>query len=138
MVFEGYQPGYGYFNSFGALYRPQIAYGAAGEFVAEAQKLLSEALQRQVSTDGKFGDETKAAVEEFQRQRNLPVDGVIGAATWTALIGAEVTIVQPEQSQNDGDITPNTPSRPPDSAGNLLKIALFAGLGYAAYRALRK
>jgi peptidoglycan hydrolase-like protein with peptidoglycan-binding domain len=37
--------------------------------------------------DGIFGPVTKAAVEEFQHDEHLTVDGIVGAATWSALGG---------------------------------------------------
>jgi peptidoglycan hydrolase-like protein with peptidoglycan-binding domain len=37
--------------------------------------------------DGIFGPVTKAAVEEFQKERSLAVDGVVGPVTWAALGG---------------------------------------------------
>jgi peptidoglycan hydrolase-like protein with peptidoglycan-binding domain len=37
--------------------------------------------------DGSFGPVTKAAVEEFQSEAHLAVDGIVGPATWGALGG---------------------------------------------------
>ena len=37
------------------------------------------------SLDGIFGNLTKTAVEAYQRNRGLAVDGRIGCNTWTAL-----------------------------------------------------
>jgi murein L,D-transpeptidase YcbB/YkuD len=36
--------------------------------------------------DGSFGPKTLAAVKEFQRAKGLTVDGIVGIATWTALL----------------------------------------------------
>lgn len=51
--------------------------------------LLQQTLQLEgyeVSTiDGLFGDETEAAVQQFQADNDLPADGVVDAATWEAL-----------------------------------------------------
>jgi len=35
--------------------------------------------------DGKFGDQTEAAIKHFQRDKNLSIDGIVGEETWTAL-----------------------------------------------------
>lgn len=94
MVFEGYAPGYGFFNHFGALTRPLLRRGSKGPEVVEAQKKLMEILQRsfRFGADGDFGSETEAAVREVQAQFGLAVDGVIGKDTWTLLLGQEVSV----------------------------------------------
>jgi peptidoglycan hydrolase-like protein with peptidoglycan-binding domain len=46
--------------------------------------------------DGIFGPGTKTAVEEFQKQASIAVDGVVGPITWAALggDGAEPPVLQ--------------------------------------------
>lgn len=39
--------------------------------------------------DGKFGQTTKSAVMQFQRDHALSADGIVGAATWAALDATE-------------------------------------------------
>lgn len=94
MVFEGYAPGYGFFNHFGALTRPMLRRGSKGPEVVEAQNKLMAILQRnfRFGADGDFGSETEAAVREVQAQFGLAVDGVIGKDTWTLLLGQEVSV----------------------------------------------
>jgi len=41
-----------------------------------------------VTTDGSFGPGTAAAVKQFQATKNLTPDGVVGRATWAALVDA--------------------------------------------------
>ena len=38
-----------------------------------------------VNADGYFGPATETAVERFQRDHGLAVDGLVGEATWAAL-----------------------------------------------------
>lgn len=38
------------------------------------------------AVDGVFGSETEAAVQQAQRTYNLEPDGVVGPATWEALL----------------------------------------------------
>lgn len=68
--------------------RTTIRAGAKGAAVTEAQGLLKKhgySLPK-YGADGSFGEETENAVKAFQRDKGLAVDGVIGAATWAALL----------------------------------------------------
>ena len=38
-----------------------------------------------MAVDGIFGDETLEAVEAYQADHDLRVDGVVGSKTWSAL-----------------------------------------------------
>jgi len=66
-----------------ALGKAQVKKGAEGELV----KLFQEALIKcgielpEFGADGKFGNETRDGVREFQRRENLTVDGGIGVET---------------------------------------------------------
>ncbi len=64
---------------------PQIRQGAKEHPVPTLQYLLS-ARGHAVTVDGSFGTRTDAAVRDFQRQKQLAVDGIVGPATWSALI----------------------------------------------------
>jgi len=81
--------------------------GSSGFYVLILQFLLSflgefyPTIPR-VAQDGIFGNATAQAVMEFQRMRGLPADGVVNAATWSALyenywnIKNEIPIPGPE------------------------------------------
>jgi N-acetylmuramoyl-L-alanine amidase len=63
--------------------------GAEGEAVADLQTRLLEAGVFPITdTKGAFGPSTRAAVESFQRQRGLRIDGIVGSMTWTTLTEA--------------------------------------------------
>ncbi|MFZ0091838.1 MAG: peptidoglycan-binding domain-containing protein, partial [Solirubrobacteraceae bacterium] len=62
-----------------------IAQGAAGDMVVWAQEHLISA-GHPVSVSGVFGDHTTLAVKGFQAAHGLAADGVVGPATWTALL----------------------------------------------------
>ncbi|HIW61700.1 MAG TPA: peptidoglycan-binding protein [Candidatus Stackebrandtia excrementipullorum] len=64
---------------------PRIASGAFGDDVATIQYLLVFR-NHELDVDSDFGPLTKAAVQEFQRGENLPVTGVVDAATWAMLV----------------------------------------------------
>ncbi|WFG44373.1 M15 family metallopeptidase [Pseudonocardia alni] len=58
--------------------RPTIRRGSTGPAVALIQRFLG------LRDDGKFGDQTHAAVLRYQRMKGLAVDGIVGAGTWRA------------------------------------------------------
>jgi hypothetical protein len=62
-----------------------IGHGAKGDVVVWAQEHLVTAGQR-LAVDGDFGQQTRRAVSRFQSTHGLPTNGVIGPATWNALL----------------------------------------------------
>lgn len=73
---------------------PQLKNGSVGSAVMNAQILLiakgyycgGRIVSGRESADGEFGPTTERSVKNFQRSKNLNADGVIGAATWKALL----------------------------------------------------
>ncbi|NKI40907.1 peptidoglycan-binding protein [Streptomyces physcomitrii] len=65
--------------------KPTLKNGSSGEDVKRLQRALTAALGSTVKVDGSFGATTETAVRSFQKARGLSVDGIAGAATWTAL-----------------------------------------------------
>lgn len=108
MVFQGYRPGYGFYNSFGAETRPLLKRGAKGAAVKEAQQGLMNILQRsfRYGADGDFGGETERAVIEAQGMFGLPTTGVIDADTWTLILARPIVI--------SGELG-STPRKTPDA-----------------------
>ena len=64
--------------------------GDDGQEVLSIQKRLVELNYSIHSIDGDFGPETEKAVRSFQADRGLEVDGVIGPATYRALMNKEM------------------------------------------------
>ena len=60
--------------------KPVLRRGATGSEVEAVQELLG------ATVDGIYGPNTEARVKEFQRQADLVADGVVGPATWAALL----------------------------------------------------
>ena len=58
--------------------------GASGGTVRLVQQKLNS-LGERLTTDGRFGAATAAAVQRFQRRNGLAADGTVGAATWEKL-----------------------------------------------------
>src|ERR1700730_10476802 len=65
-----------------------ISEGATGPTVRWAQYLLVRRTLSDDQIDGIFGPVTKSAVEQFQTDSGLAVDGIVGPAPWAALGGA--------------------------------------------------
>ncbi len=61
--------------------------GDRGEAVRDIQRRLT-ALGIRTEVDGSYGSDTVAAVGEFQENRGLPVDGIVGPETWRTLVDA--------------------------------------------------
>ncbi len=68
---------------------PVLKSRSRGDLVVWAQEHLRAAGQPQLPISGIFGRLTRAAVRAFQVDQGLPVDGVIGTATWQALLTFE-------------------------------------------------
>lgn len=65
-----------------------ISEGARGDTVKWLQyKLVRRTLSDATQIDGIFGPMTKNAVEQFQHDSGLGVDGIVGPATWASLGG---------------------------------------------------
>ncbi|HMC38366.1 MAG TPA: peptidoglycan-binding domain-containing protein [Acidimicrobiales bacterium] len=62
-------------------------HGDHGDLVTELQQKLIAHGEDPGSVDGRFGDQTRAALMAFQMGHNLEVDGVVGQHTWAALDG---------------------------------------------------
>jgi peptidoglycan hydrolase-like protein with peptidoglycan-binding domain len=80
---------------------PVLSKGSAGDLVVWAQEHLQSAGEV-VAVDGGFGPKTLSAVKSFQLAHGLTVDGIIGAATWSALLAyqpAAVTWSKPSKKK---------------------------------------
>lgn len=71
--------------------RPTLKNGSRGVYVTELQNILIK-LGYSVGAkgaDGIFGTATQTAVKSFQKDNKLSVDGIVGKATWAALLKKE-------------------------------------------------
>jgi peptidoglycan hydrolase-like protein with peptidoglycan-binding domain len=62
-----------------------VKQGDQGDAVSAAQQLLA-ARGLDVAVDGDFGPQTDETVRDFQQQKGLTVDGVVGPGTWATLV----------------------------------------------------
>ena len=84
-----------------------VGYGSSGTDVSELQKKLNEK-GYSLEVDGVFGNNTKNAVEDYQRKNGLQVDGIAGNETWGSLTAAPVQQTQTAQQvqQTNQQTTP--------------------------------
>lgn len=66
--------------------------GDQGQEVLDIQKRLVELNYPVSSLDGDFGGETETAIKKFQSDKGLEVDGIIGNATYMALMNKEMPV----------------------------------------------
>jgi GH25 family lysozyme M1 (1,4-beta-N-acetylmuramidase) len=64
-----------------------IKYGSKGDAVKSAQALLNLWGYNAGSVDGIFGSKTSRAVTDLQTDCGLVSDGIVGAKTWSVLVG---------------------------------------------------
>ncbi len=72
--------------------------GDSGQDVAQIQARLGALGYAPGKADGEFGEMTTEAVKAFQKDRGLEVDGVVGQATYQALMGREIAVSRDSSS----------------------------------------
>ncbi|MGV0025863.1 peptidoglycan-binding domain-containing protein [Phormidesmis priestleyi] len=102
--------------------------GSRGSAVSDLQSRLSAAGYYTGSIDGVFGPQTEAAVKQFQRERGLVADGVVGFQVYQAL-GDGGTPLEPASSRplvvNGRELTPGSSGSDVEELQRRLKV-----LGY--------
>lgn len=83
--------GYGYFDNLELINKievlskaPIVQYGARGSITKIIQEILS------INNDGVFGNETRNVVVDFQKEKNINIDGIVGYNTWKCLIDSYI------------------------------------------------
>ena len=76
-----------YFSVANAAFRT----GDQGEDILKIQNRLND-LGYSVVADGDYGSATAAAVRAFQADRGLDCDGIVGQATYRAMLGSEMPV----------------------------------------------
>ena len=69
------------------------------------------AIPRIYPADGIFGDETEAAVKEFQRIFNLTPDGIVGEATWYRISFIYASVKRMAELYGEGELLSNIPKQ---------------------------
>ena len=118
--------------------------GHQGEAVKQLQARLRQLTYDPGPMDGRFGPHTDQAVRQFQSATGLPVDGVVGPATWTELQRASApTAKAPPSSTILPRFSPAVPQLQfhpiarltdrSDGQGLVLLVIGLAGVGVTAY-----
>ena len=82
--------------------------GTSGPSVVTTQVMLNRisqsypAIPKIPSVDGIFGAQTEAAVRKFQEVFNLEPDGVVGKATWYALVRIYIAVTRMAELRSQG------------------------------------
>lgn len=82
--------------------------GTSGPSVVTIQVSLNRisqaypAIPKISSVDGIFGAQTEAAVREFQEVFNLTVDGIVGQATWYAIVRLYTAVTSLSELRSEG------------------------------------
>lgn len=82
--------------------------GTSGPSVVTVQVMLNRisqhypAIPKVASVDGIFGAQTEAAVRKFQEIFGLAVDGIVGRATWYALVRYYVAVTRLAELRSQG------------------------------------
>lgn len=79
-------------------YPDVLRLGDTGRYVRDLQYMLAVVADyypevRPIEYDGVFGEQTAAAVRNFQSLAGLPVDGIVGSETWRKLYPTYLNIV---------------------------------------------
>lgn len=109
--------------------RPTLRHGSRGAHVRALQERLRDLRYFPGRIDGIFGERTREAVQGFQSDKGLGLDGVVGAQTWAALDTAEPRPerdVSTDDLRADGSRTINAADR-----GQSLTTLTTAGGGLA-------
>ncbi len=100
--------------------------GSSGAAVVALQKAL------RITADGAFGPQTEGAVRVFQGRHHIAANGVVGASTWTALMGEQygsVTTTAASRGTTTRVATPYT---------GLMSTVLRSGSKGAAVKTLQR
>lgn len=99
----------------------QVSKGSSGSAVNTLQQILYQ-YGYDIDVDGIFGDQTLAAVQDYQKNNGLTVDGIVGDNTWgslTANVPSERVTTSATNKKSSSNTTGTTAGRKPttDTAG---------------------
>lgn len=118
------------------LTEPRLQFGSGNaRAVADLQQLLNSAQQTTLEVDGVFGDETRAALLDFQRAQELPLTGIADPGTWYHLRAGTAAGTRPSTG-----VQPRQPLSQADIGKEIIRIKTITGqdIEFAAVEAVRR
>lgn len=106
--------------------KPILRNGSYGKSVKKLQRRL-KAHGIDLNDDGIFGDDTFEAVERFQAEHGLMVDGVVGPSTWAALLE------RPRRPAKSSDQAPNGKQKPQSGIDMIITMVIIVVGAIAAW-----
>lgn len=80
-----------------------IKFGSKGQKVKQMQELLNS-VGITIPVDGNFGAKSDEAIKQFQFNKGLRPDGIVGNITWNALLAEQPKIVVLKQGDNNDKV----------------------------------
>jgi len=115
--------------------------GAQGSDVMKIQQALQLAGFSPGPIDGKFGLQTKTAVQSFQSAQGIAIDGIVGPVTWGKLLSGTPPISERPQTitlpASESTVRPSVFSNLFSGLGNTASI-LGLGLGLVVFLGMKK
>ena len=105
--------------------------GTSGPSVVTVQVMLNRigqnypAIPKLATVDGIYGSRTEAAVRKFQQIFGLTADGIVGKATWYAMVRLYVAVTSLAELRSRGGLKASM-SFSPDFTRSLLKVSPMA------------
>ncbi len=115
------------------IFNGRLERGDRGVAVRELQYLLAfisafNSSVRPVSIDGIFGQTTEGAVEDFQYDYGIPVDGIVGEVTWNAIYNTYRNLLESLPPNYFSSVTepyPGSPIRRGDRGEDVLDLQTY-------------
>lgn len=104
--------------------------GSTGSAVKDVQAMLSLMGYYSGAVDGTYGENTVAAVRQFQTDVGLTIDGVVGPATWRRLLPTPATFAElqePNVSDETGSIVQDSSESPSTDASGEVALPETGG-----------
>lgn len=98
----------------------QVSMGSRNSDVSTLQKKLNSKGYK-LAEDGIFGNNTLAAVKDYQTKNGLAVDGIVGKNTWASLLGGGSSATKQAATELTNPTAPTAPTAPANTMATTAK-----------------